>query len=106
MDLDTGAIDEQPVGRILGAGQGAEDVLPYPSLCPAHEAIVERLLRAVDPRTIGPTAAAAKGVHDPAQHATIIHPFLAAHICRQQRFDPRPLRIRKPKEIRHPVPPT
>jgi hypothetical protein len=106
MDLDAGAVDEQPVRRVLGAGQGAEDVFPYPALGPAHEAVVERLLRTVDARAIGPPAATTQGVDDPAQHPTIIHPLLAAHVGRQQRLDPSPLRIRKPKEIRHPTPPT
>ena len=105
MDLDAGAVDEQPVRRVLGAGQGAENVFPYPALGPAHEAVVERLLRTVDARAIGPPAAATQGVDDPAQHPTIIHPLLAAHVGRQQRLDPSPLRIRKPKEIRHPTPP-
>jgi hypothetical protein len=40
-------------------------------------------------------------MNDPAQHTTIIHAGLAAHIGWQQRLDPSPLRIGKPKEIRH-----
>ena len=105
MDLDAGAVYEQPVGRFLSAGQGAEDVLPYSAFRPPHEAVVEGLLRAIDVRTVGPAAAAAQSMDDPAEHASIIHPWLAAHVGRQQRFNPRPLRIRKPKEIRHPTPP-
>jgi hypothetical protein len=38
---------------------------------------------------------------DPTQHTTIIHPRFAAHIGREQRLDPGPLRIGKPKEISH-----
>ena len=38
---------------------------------------------------------------DPAQHATIIYPGLAAHVGWKQRLDPGPLRIGKPKEITH-----
>lgn len=30
MDLDADAVDEQPVRRRLGTGQGAEDVFPSP----------------------------------------------------------------------------
>lgn len=38
---------------------------------------------------------------DPAQHATIIYPGLAAHVGWKQRLDPGPLRIGKLKEIAH-----
>src|SRR3546814_4583045 len=38
---------------------------------------------------------------DPAQHPAVIDTPLAAGVRRQQRLDPCPLRIRKPKEIRH-----
>jgi hypothetical protein len=31
----------------------------------------------------------------------VVNPLLAANIRRQQRLDPRPLSIRKPKEISH-----
>jgi hypothetical protein len=40
-------------------------------------------------------------VDDPAQHPPIINPGLTANIGWQQRLDSSPLRIRKPKEIRH-----
>jgi hypothetical protein len=38
---------------------------------------------------------------DPAQDPAVIHARLASHICRQKRLYPLPLRVGKPKEIRH-----
>src|SRR3546814_16269532 len=40
-------------------------------------------------------------MNDPGQNAPVIHPRLASRPSRQHRFNPGPLRIRKPKEIRH-----
>ena len=74
VDLDAGAVDEQPVGSAFGSGQRAEDVLPDPTLGPAHEAIVERLLGAIDRRAITPAPAALQGMDDPQKHPAIIDP--------------------------------
>jgi hypothetical protein len=101
VDLDAGTVDEQPVRRIACSRRCAENGFPYATLGPADEPVVERLLGPIDIGAVGPTPAAAKGMNDPAQHATIIHARLAAHIGRQQWLDPSPLRIRKPKEISH-----
>jgi hypothetical protein len=38
---------------------------------------------------------------DPAQHTAIVDPIHAAHVSRQERLDPSPLSIRKPKVISH-----
>ena len=102
MDLDAGAVDEQPVRRTLAARQGVENILPNAALRPTNKPIVKRLLRTVDlPRAVGPASAIPQGVDDAAQNAPVINPSLAPRVCRQQRLDPRPLFIRKPKEIRH-----
>jgi hypothetical protein len=101
VDLDAAAIDEQSIGCAIGACKRAEDALPDAALGPAHEAIVERLLRPIHVRAVRPAPAAAQGVNDPAQHPAIVDTRLAAHISWQQRRDPLPLRIRKPEEISH-----
>jgi hypothetical protein len=101
MNLDAGTVDEQLIGRILGSCQSAEDGFPYAALGPTHEAVVECLLRSVDVGAVSPSTATAQRMNDPAQYTTIIHALLAAHASRQKRRDPTPLRIRKPKEIRH-----
>jgi hypothetical protein len=101
MDLDAGTVDEQPVGRIIGAGQRAEDAFPYAPLGPADEPVVECFLRPVEVRAVRPATATSEGMDDPAQNTAIIHPFHATNVGRQKRLDPSPLRIRKPKEISH-----
>ena len=102
MDLDAARVDEQAIGYILGPRKRAEDTLPNAALGPAHEAVVERLLRTVDvPWAIGPAPAAFQRMDDPAQHTAIVDPIHAAHVGRQERLDPSPLNIRKPKEISH-----
>lgn len=102
MDLDAGGIDEQSIGGFLRARQRTEYLFPDTALRPAHEVVVECLLRAVHlARTIGPAPAILQCMDDPAQHPPVIHPFLAPAIPRQKRLNPGPLPIRKPKEIRH-----
>jgi hypothetical protein len=101
MDLDATAVDEQTIRGVAGSGQRAENAFPDAALGPANEPIVERFLRTIDVSTVRPAAAAAKRVDDPAQYPAIIHTRLAPNIGRKQRLNPRPLRIGKPKEIRH-----
>jgi hypothetical protein len=66
MNLDATAVDEEPVGHIFSAGKSAEDVLPDATLSPAHEAIVEGFLGAINISAIGPAATAFERMHDPA----------------------------------------
>jgi hypothetical protein len=82
MDLDATAVDEQPVRRISGSRQRAEDALPDAALGPADEPIVERLLWPIDIGAVGPAPATAKRMDDPAQHTTIVHARLTANIGR------------------------
>jgi hypothetical protein len=101
VDLDATAVDEQSIRGVASSRQGTENAFPDAAFGPADEPIVERLLRTIDVSTVRPAPAAAKRVDDPAQHPTIIHTWFAANIRRQKRLDPSPLRIGKPKEIRH-----
>jgi hypothetical protein len=101
VNLDAGTVDEQPVGCIFAACQGAEDAFPDAALGPADEAIVDRLLWPVDASTVTPTSAALEGMNDPTQYPTVINPLLAPCIGWQQRLDARPLSVGKPKEISH-----
>lgn len=101
MNLDAAAVDEQPIWRIAGTCQCAEDAFSNAVLGPANEAVAERLLRPIHIRAVSPAPSAAQRMDDPAQHPAIIHPRLAAYVGRQQRHDPVPLRVGKPKEICH-----
>ena len=95
MDLDAGAVDDEPVRGVLRAGQGREDIFPDASRGPAYEAIVERLLRPIGRRTVCPAPALLQRVND------AIDPLPAACVGGQQGLDASPLRIRKPEEISH-----
>src|SRR5665647_3203962 len=102
VNLDTRTVDEEAIRRLPGTRQRAEDALPDAAFGPAHEPVVERLLRPINfARAVGPATAALERMDDPAHHPAIIHTPLAAPVRRQQRRDPSPLRVRKPKEIRH-----
>src|ERR1700676_4237283 len=101
MNLDAGAVDDEPIRRVLCAGQGGKDGLPDAALGPANEAIVECLLRPIDRRTIGPASPRLQRLNDTAQHASVIDPLLAACVGWQQGRDPSPLRIGKPEKLGH-----
>jgi hypothetical protein len=89
MDLDAGAVDEQAIRDILTTRQRGKDTLPDAALGPAHEAVVERLLRAIDMlRTVTPAPAALQCMHDPGKYPAIIDPRYPTRIARQQRLDP------------------
>ena len=49
MNLEAGAVDEQPVGTAFGSGKRTEDVLPDAAIGPSHEAVIKRLLGASRP---------------------------------------------------------
>jgi hypothetical protein len=38
-------------------------------------------------------------MQDAANDATVVHPVLAAYVCRQMRLDPPPLFIAQPKQV-------
>ena len=98
MRLHGRGVDQHLGGRPTGLGQGLEQITPDPLGRPAHETIVEGLLRAVDlTRGVRPTPARLQHVNDPADHAAVIDTLLASGVCRQVRTDPRKLLVGQPK---------
>ena len=84
MRLHGRGVDQHLGGRPTGLGQGLEQITPDPLGRPAHETIVEGLLRAVDlTRGVRPTPARLQHVNDPADHAAVIDTLLASGVCRQ-----------------------
>lgn len=61
---------------------------------------IDRRRRAILGRAIGPTTAAFQHVYDAADHAPIVHSLDAPGIRWQVRFDPLPLLIAQPKQVR------
>jgi|TARA_R100000365_G_C2699164_1_gene38292 hypothetical protein len=103
VELDAAAVDEEPFRDAIDPGELGEDPFPHAAFGPAPEAVVERLLRTVDMfRAIAPATAALQSMDNPGEHPTVIDPRHTTRILRQKRFNPRPLLIRKPEEIRHP----
>jgi hypothetical protein len=54
VNFDAIAANEQPVRRVLGPGERAEDVLPDAVFSPAREPVVQRLLGRIERRAIAP----------------------------------------------------
>lgn len=92
MRLHDRGVDQHLGGRPTGPGQDLKQITPDPLGRPAHEAIVEGLLRAVDlTRGVSPTPARLQHVDDPADHAAVIDALLAPGVSRQVRTDLRKL---------------
>jgi len=99
MSLDRRGVDQHFRGRAAGRCQGVEDVHPDAFGCPAHEAIVERLARAIDGRRIDPTRTGLQHVNDPADDAPVVSSRLAARIRRKMWSQPSELSVVQPKVI-------
>jgi len=99
MSLDRRGVDQHFRRRATGRCQGVEDVHPDAFGRPAHEAVVERLARAVDARCIGPTRTRLQHVNDAADDAPIVSSRLAARIRRKMWRQPSELRVVQPKVI-------
>lgn len=95
-----------PGGRSASSGQRFEQLDPDPLGRPAHEAIVEGLLRPVEiARRVGPTPSRFQHVDDAADHAPVVHALLAPCVVWQKRCDPRELLVRQPEMVHRPLPP-
>ena len=65
-----------------------EDIDPHALVGPTHKAVIERLARAVDFRSIDPSTAGLQDMHDAADHTPVINTRLAARIIpAARRFD-------------------
>jgi hypothetical protein len=99
MHFDVRGIDHLRIGGSSVPSKLAEPIFPDAAPCPAHEAAIDRRMRAIFGRAIAPAAAALEHTHDPADNAAIIHPLDAPHVRRQVSFNPLPLFIAQPKPI-------
>ena len=101
MRLDVRAVEQDLGGRTASRSQGGERRLPHAFLTPAHEPVIQRLVRAVVDRCILPPAARPQNVYDTADHPPIVDPRHAARIVGQIGSKPRELLLRQPEGIRH-----
>lgn len=97
MSLDRRTVDQQLRRRAACRRQRLEDRFPDAFLRPTDEAVVERLARTVDRRSIDPTTAGLENVNDAADDAAIIDPRLAARVGRKMWLKPRELSFSQPK---------
>ena len=97
MRLDRRGVDQHLRRRSAGRGQGLENVRPHPFGRPAHEAIVEGLVWAIDGRCVGPAGAGLQDMNDATDNAAVIDPRLAPRTGRKKRLKPRKLGVVQPK---------
>ena len=100
MGLDVGTV-RGDLARWLGRRRdGCEDLLPYTSIAPPGEAIVDRLRGAVFLWAIDPAAADLQDMHDPAENTPIVVALWPRLVRRQIRLDLRPLLVGEPEQMR------
>ena len=104
--LDRRGTDQHFSRRAASRRQGMEHFRPDALGRPTNKAVVERLLRTVDRRRIGPAAARLQNMHDAADHTPVIDPRNATGFVRQQRGKPPELFIAQPEIVRHLQTPT
>ena len=99
MSLDRRGVDQHLRRRAAGRCQGMENIHPNAFGRPAHEAIVQRLLRTIDRRRVDPATAGLQHMDDPADDAPVIDPRFAASVGRKMRREPRELPLVQPELI-------
>ena len=100
MGLHGRGVDQHLSRRSPDPRERLEQIGPDTLLRPAHETIVERLLRPVDvPWRIRPAATGLQHMNDAADHPAIVDPLLAARIRRQVWRNLRKLRVTQPEMI-------
>jgi hypothetical protein len=106
MRFDMRAVEGHSLRPLSRFGCRFEDTLPNSLRTPAVEAIVDRLGWPIFRRTIDPSTSGLEHMHDAAQNAPIVLRLHATAIAWNKRFNPRPLLVVKPKQVRpHPLAP-
>lgn len=104
--LHGGGVDQHLRGRPASSGQRLEQLDPDPLGRPAHEAIVEGLLRPVEIAwRVRPAPSRFQHVDDAADHAPVVHALLAPCVVWKKRCDLRELLVRQPEMVHRPLPP-
>ncbi len=91
------AIERDLSGSFNRCCDRSEDALPDAALAPARKTIVDSLVRSIFRWAILPATSYLLNVHDAAQNPPVIFALGARLICRQMRYDLRPLLIAEPK---------
>ncbi len=99
MSLDGGTVDQHLLRRATRCRQCMENGFPNTFSCPADEAVVERLARTIDRRSIDPAAAGFKNMNNPTDDTPVIYPGFAARVGRKMWLKSRKLSVTQPKIV-------
>jgi len=91
---DMRTVDHHDIA-VASLGHRRQQLVPDPSLAPAHEPIVAGAVPPVALGNVSPGRACTKPPEDPVQHPTIIDPRHSTRLPRQQGLDDGPLGIGK-----------
>src|ERR1035438_1610128 len=100
MGFKMGRVDHQPARLTSLARQLGENLVEHAKTAPAHEPVVDGLVRAVVTRSITPAQSIPDDKDDSADNQPIIHPWNAMRE-RKIWLDPAHLRFRKQEQIIH-----
>src|SRR6185295_6612124 len=98
MRFDRGGVDGQSHAVLAAAGERFKDRLPMSALSPAIEAIVDRRVRTIVGRAIGPACAALKHVKDTADYASIVIALWSGLVRWQMRLYTRQRLVVEPEQ--------
>lgn len=73
MRLEMGRVDHQPLRLTSFARQLREDLVEHANTAPAHEPIVDRLVRTIVTRSIAPAQPILDDEDDPANYQPVIN---------------------------------
>lgn len=91
-----GGVDQHLGRRAASLRERLEQFDPDLLGRPAHEAVVERLLRPIDvPRRVGPAATGLQHMDNATDHPPVVYALLAPRVLRQKRCDLRELLVRQ-----------
>src|SRR4029077_3103058 len=100
MGFQMGRVDHQPARRASLARQFGENLVEHAKTAPAHEPIVDRLMRTVLARSIAPAQSISDDEDDPAHYPTVINPGNAMRQW-EKWLDPAHLRLGEQEQISH-----
>ena len=92
-------VDHDGAGRSVHRSQFFENPVEYAKSGPAHEPVVECLMRAVTIRSIAPHQPIANDVDDTADHTRIVNTRHALRFVRQQGLKPGELLACEPEVV-------
>ena len=98
MGFQMGRVDHQPARLASLARQFGKNLVEHAKTAPAHEPIVNRLVRTVLARSVAPPQPVPDDEDDPANHPSVINSGNTMR-QREKRLNPPHLRLREQEQI-------